>query len=333
MTESIMSQISEVQGTAKPSALPDLSAALSAFIQRRLPSGKHPLADSARHHFKRTGKQLRGRMALAAGDSFGVPRTASLPWAAAVEILHNASLVHDDISDASTHRRGRPSINQHFGKDVALCLGDWMIAKSFELAARSKKYGAQLTVILASVMQETCNGQVSDTVQRRISSLPAWKTIAASKTAPLLMAPVEGIAMIANLSYCKQSLENIVGLCGLAYQGRNDVNDIIPSSQKSSDLIGRKPNLVISLFAQHKPANFEKFIEWYNSNDISTANKWQRIIGSSEAVAGANSLVDAWLKEADELINTMPKALHNTLKHIVESVKLPTDKVIKNQLA
>ena len=115
--------------------------------------------------------------------------------------------------------------------------------------------------------------------------------------------------------------------------GWNDVNDIIPSSQKSSDLIGRKPNLVISLFAQHKPANFEKFIEWYNSNDISTANKWQRIIGSSEAVAGANSLVDAWLKEADELINTMPKALHNTLKHIVESVKLPTDKVIKNQLA
>ena len=208
-----------------------------------------------------------------------------------------------------------------------------MIAKSFELAARSKKYGAQLTVILASVMQETCNGQVSDTVQRRISSLPAWKTIAASKTAPLLMAPVEGIAMIANLSYCKQSLENIVGLCGLAYQGRNDVNDIIPSSQKSSDLIGRKPNLVISLFAQHKPTNFEKFIEWYNSNDISTANKWQRIIGSSDAVAGANSLVDAWLKEADELINTMPKALHNTLKHIVESVKLPTDKVIKNRLA
>ena len=73
MTESMMSQISEVQGTEKPPALPDLSAALSAFIERRLPSGKHPLTVSARHHFKRTGKQLRGRMALAAGDSFGVP--------------------------------------------------------------------------------------------------------------------------------------------------------------------------------------------------------------------------------------------------------------------
>jgi geranylgeranyl pyrophosphate synthase len=311
----------------------DLSSQINAILINEMPDEDSSLFDAALHHFKTPGKAFRANLALSSGLALNLKPDSFIYWAAACELLHNASLVHDDISDASTHRRGRPSINQHFGKDVALCLGDWMIAKSFELAARSKKYGAQLTVILASVMQETCNGQVSDTVQRRISSLPAWKTIAASKTAPLLMAPVEGIAMIANLSYCKQSLENIVGLCGLAYQGRNDVNDIIPSSQKSSDLIGRKPNLVISLFAQHKPANFEKFIEWYNSNDISTANKWQRIIGSSEAVAGANSLVDAWLKEADELINTMPKALHNTLKHIVESVKLPTDKVIKNQLA
>jgi len=311
----------------------DLSSQINAILIKEMPVEDSSLFDAAFHHFKTPGKAFRANLALSSGLALNLEPDDFIYWAAACELLHNASLVHDDISDASTHRRGRPSINQHFGKDVALCLGDWMIAKSFELAARNKKYGAELTVILASVMQETCNGQVSDTVQRRISSLPSWKTIAASKTAPLLMAPVEGIAMIANLNYCKQSLEKIVYLCGLAYQGRNDVNDLIPSSQKSSDLIGRKPNLVISLFAQHKPTNFEKFIEWYNSNDISTANKWQRIIGSSEAVAGANSLVDAWLKEADELINTMPKALNNTLKHIVESVKLPTDKIIKNRLA
>ena len=68
MTENMTSQLSELQSTEKLAALPDVSAALSAFIERRLPSGKHPLAASAHHHFKRSGKQLRGRMALAAGD-------------------------------------------------------------------------------------------------------------------------------------------------------------------------------------------------------------------------------------------------------------------------
>ena len=72
MTENISSQVNVVQGAEKLDALPDLSAVLSAFIVRRLPSGKHPLATAAQHHFKRTGKQLRGRMALAAGDTFGV---------------------------------------------------------------------------------------------------------------------------------------------------------------------------------------------------------------------------------------------------------------------
>ncbi len=135
MTENIASQVNEVQGAEKLDALPDLSAVMSAFIMQRLPSGKHPLATAAQHHFKRTGKQLRGRMALAAGDSFGVPRTTSLPWAAAVEVLHNASLVHDDICDGDMVRRGAPSVWALYGRDTALALGDWLIALSFELAA------------------------------------------------------------------------------------------------------------------------------------------------------------------------------------------------------
>ena len=56
-------------------------------------------------HFKKTGKQLRGRMALTAADCFG-SQAVSLRWAAAVEILHNASLVHDDICDGDMVRRG-----------------------------------------------------------------------------------------------------------------------------------------------------------------------------------------------------------------------------------
>ena len=80
-----------------------------------------------------------------------------------------------------------------------------------------------------------------------------WERIAKGKTAPLLIAPIKGAAVAAGLHSNSKSheplgeLEKLVGLCGLAYQGRNDIDDIIPSSHRSSDLDGRKPNLVVSL--------------------------------------------------------------------------------------
>ena len=147
------------------------------------------------------------------------------------------------------------------------------------------------------------------------------------------MAPIEGVASIAKLKYEKESLEKIVGLCGLAYQGRNDIDDIVPSTQKSSDLIGRKPNLVISLYAANNQHKTDSFTEWYNSNDIGAAGKWQKIIGVSDAIQQSNSLVDTWLIEANHSITTMPESLHNTLKHIVDSVKLPVKKISRNRLA
>lgn len=310
-----------------------LESKLSNLLLNEMPDIESSLYSAAIHHFQTPGKAFRAHLALSSGIALKLEPESFLEWAAACELLHNASLVHDDISDASTHRRGRPSVNHHFGKDVALCLGDWMIAKAFELASRHHQYGGKLTSILSSVMQETCNGQVSDTVQRRISSLHSWQSIAKSKTAPLLMAPIEGVASIAKLNYEKESLEKIVGLCGLAYQGRNDIDDIVPSTQKSSDLIGRKPNLVISLYAANNQHKTDSFTEWYNSNDIGAAGKWQKIIGVSDAIQQSNSLVDTWLIEANHSITTMPESLHNTLKHIVDSVKLPVKKISRNRLA
>ena len=117
--------------------------------------------------------------------ALGLDEYNNLHWAAACELLHNASLIHDDISDASTYRRGQKSINEQFGSDMALCLGDWMIAKAFELAARNGHHGGALVALLAQAMQETCSGQISDITQRQCAELEEWQRIAKGKTAPL----------------------------------------------------------------------------------------------------------------------------------------------------
>ena len=301
---------------------------LEALYQREMPDSHSGLATAASYHFQNPGKSFRAQLALSSGSALALNDTDNLNWAAACELLHNSSLIHDDISDASTHRRGQKSINEQFGSDMALCLGDWMIAKAFELAARNRNCGGQLVALLAQAMQETCSGQISDINQRQCAELDEWQRIAKGKTAPLLFAPIKGAAIAAGLDQNLDSLERLAGLCGLAYQGRNAIDDIIPSSHRSSDLDGRKPNLVVSLFAQ-QGSNRDEFNRWYPSDDNSNLAQWQRRIASSDVILQANQSVDYWLVQAEQLVISLPNQLQSVTQDLVNSVKYKT--TIKSQ--
>ena len=301
---------------------------LDSLYQREMPQQDSSLFQAASYHFKNPGKSFRAQLALSSGIALGLNEQDNLHWAAACELLHNASLIHDDISDASTHRRGQESIHEYFGSDMALCLGDWMVAKAFELAARNSRHGGVLAALLAEAMQETCSGQISDITQRQCAELEEWQRIAKGKTAPLLIAPIKGAALAAGLDNNLDSLERLVGLCGLAYQGRNDIDDIIPSSHRSSDLDGRKPNLVISLFAQQGVGRGD-FSLWYQSEDNNQLTHWQRRIASSDVILQANQSVEYWLVQAGQLVDTLPIQLQLVAHGLVASVKQKT--IIKRQ--
>ena len=305
---------------------------LDTLYNAELPQDNCSLTVAAKYHFKNPGKSFRAQLALSCGMTLQLEHIDNLNWAAACELLHNASLIHDDISDASTHRRGQQSINHFFGSDMALCLGDWMVAKAFELAARNPTVGGQLTALLAQAMQETCSGQIADISQRQCADLDEWQRIAKGKTAPLLV--IKGAAIAAGLINQQQNnhwlghLDDLVGLCGLAYQGYNDIDDIIPSSHRSSDLDGRKPNLVVSLFAKQGLGR-EDFQRWYASENNDRLSHWQQRIASSVVISQANELVDQWLIQAEELVLALPSSLQSVTADLVSSVKKTT--LIKSQ--
>jgi len=303
--------------------------ALDALYQREMPQADSSLFQAASYHFQNPGKSFRAQLALTSGEALGLNEQDNLHWAAACELLHNASLIHDDISDASTHRRGQESINQHFGSDMALCLGDWMVAKAFELSARNRNVGGQLTALLAQAMQETCSGQMADISQRQCAELEDWQRIAKGKTAPLLVVPIKGAALAAGLDSDLEGLERLVGLCGLAYQGRNDIDDIIPSSHRSADLWGRKPNLVVSLFAE-KVSHSDEFTHWYHSGDCSRVAQWQQRIASSEAILLAHQQVEAWLAEANHANQLQTPPLRTVVNQLIQTVT-PKTNTLANQ--
>ncbi|MGB2042274.1 MAG: polyprenyl synthetase family protein, partial [Porticoccaceae bacterium] len=169
---------------------------------------------------------------------------------------------------------------------------------------------------------------MADISQRQCADLEEWQQIAEGKTAPLLVAPIKGAAIAAGLVIDFSKLERLVGFCGLAYQGRNDIDDIIPSSHRSSDLDGRKPNMVISLFAK-QGAGREDFNRWYQSEDNSQLTHWQRRIASSEVISLANQSVDQWLVQAELLVNMLPEQLQPVAHGLVASVEQKI--IIKSQ--
>ncbi|MDG1317095.1 MAG: polyprenyl synthetase family protein, partial [Paracoccaceae bacterium] len=77
----------------------DAADTLHNFILCRLPKPDTSLAEAARHHFAKPGKMLRAKMALRAAKILKIDAAAALHWAVAIEVLHNASLIHDDICD------------------------------------------------------------------------------------------------------------------------------------------------------------------------------------------------------------------------------------------
>ena len=118
----------------------------------------------------------------------------------------------------------------------------------------------------------------------------------------------------------------------MAYQGRNDIDDIIPSSHRSSDLDGRKPNLVVSLFAQQGSGR-DDFQRWYQSEDNRQLTHWQRRIASSDVILQANQSVDYWLVQAELLVNLLPAQLQPVAHGLVASVKHRTTIKSQGQIA
>jgi geranylgeranyl diphosphate synthase type II len=128
---------------------------------------KKHLYDLVVGHLSRDGKALRPALCLATCGAFGGDRERALPSAAAIELLHNAFLVHDDVEDDSESRRGRPTLHRQCGVPLAVNVGDAMNALSARLLGRNlPSLGPELSARLFDefdhMSTETIEGQAME---------------------------------------------------------------------------------------------------------------------------------------------------------------------------
>lgn len=138
---------------------------LESEIEFLFAAEKEPIKSAATHLLYAGGKRIRPALLLAAAK-FASYRTADLlPVAAALELVHTASLVHDDIVDRTDRRRGLPTVHQIWGEGTALLVGDYLFAKAFVLLASQPQSG-RLIDLMAEVIRDMSKGEVDEIVNR-----------------------------------------------------------------------------------------------------------------------------------------------------------------------
>lgn len=122
------------------------------------------LADLLNHSHRLQGKRLRPLLLLYAARILGGISDLHIALGAVVELLHSATLVHDDVLDESDLRRGEKSLHRVWGNEASILLGDYLFAKAYSLCARLHHREANL--ILSQTVEEMCVGELSQTAMK-----------------------------------------------------------------------------------------------------------------------------------------------------------------------
>jgi|TARA_B100000787_G_C16190879_1_gene297419 geranylgeranyl diphosphate synthase type I len=199
------------------------------------------------HHGESQGKWLRARLALATGGLLGLSSQTAINWAVVCELIHSASLLHDDICDEDSLRRGQSSLWKEYGISAAICTGDYLIAESFRKITEIEQGWHQtiLLKLLSCSVKEIIFGQSKDVSLNPFSiNWQQYEKIAIDKTAPFIALPMMGMFKCKECSSDEcdglQLASNYLGLC---YQYLNDVENLIGINQVMfTDIYKGHPN-------------------------------------------------------------------------------------------
>jgi len=217
--------------------LDEARKAVDAELERLLAGDESRLFEAMRYAVVGRGKRFRPLLLLAAGGAFGTPREALLPYACAIELIHNYSLVHDDLPsmDNDDFRRGKPSCHKAFGEGLAVLAGDGLLSLAFEVIAGApsprgngeRKEQAFLEIAAAAGVRGMIKGQWMDiSLSRGEADGNVYTDLVGRKTGALITASVKAGALLAGAPPGGVEAAGAYGeSVGLAFQLRDDLAD------------------------------------------------------------------------------------------------------------
>jgi octaprenyl-diphosphate synthase len=300
--------------------------AIDARLTETLHSTYPFLTDAATYACRMGGKRVRPLLMAAAHRALGATSTAPIhSLAAAFQLIHTATLAHDDVIDHAELRRGRPSLPRAFGLPAAIVAGDFLFVRAFELAA---EYPRAIILRCGESCADLAEGEVLQENSRfdLTSGLEHYFRVIERKTAAIVAAALASVSEIAGEPPATTEALNEYGRSlGIAFQLRDDVLDVygdpdILGKPLYSDFREGNPTLVsLSAYAEltgAARAEFERLFALRRKRPRDLL-RLRELADSTGAPARANAEAERWAARAIHAIEPLPPGpWHVLLDHL-----------------
>jgi geranylgeranyl diphosphate synthase type I len=241
-----------------PRPLREKARIVNEALDKRTPLGEMRVHEAAEHLLTAGGKRLRPALLMLVAESLGRPPEKTIPPALAVEITHSFTLIHDDVMDDDSLRRGEPSVHERWDVPTAILTGDYLYSKAFETMLEteaSDETMRRVMEVLARTCTLICEGQALDVELSEAEEVTEkeYLRMVELKTGVLFAASTGIGALVAGGDAYDEAYDYGMKL-GKAFQMYDDVLDLTADSAelgktRASDLFEGK-NTVVTLHAR-----------------------------------------------------------------------------------
>ncbi|MDO8671905.1 MAG: polyprenyl synthetase family protein [Dehalococcoidia bacterium] len=262
------------------------------------------------------GKRIRPAITLLVGKLNEYDLNLLIPIATAVEALHTATLVHDDMIDNAPIRRGRPTLNSAWNKGSAVLAGDFLFAKSAEFAAMTDNI--RITRLFARTIMIICSGELRQMFEEfdwEHGKDDYFKKIE-SKTAALFASAAESAAILSAAPEKSVSVLRDYGMAlGMAFQIVDDILDFVGDQEVlgkpvGNDLLQGTITLPAILLAERYPDDFDPKKLFRNGGNEQAAQRAIEMIRNSVIIEDCYVIARRYANLARESILSLPSSPH-----------------------
>ena len=307
---------------------------LNAIIEDTLRSDTALMNSIVARYLATKGKQLRPMLTLLSGRIFGGVNDRVLHAGAAIEMLHNASLIHDDVIDQAQQRRGVETISSVWSNHVAVLVGDFFVTGALRCAVKAQE--ARVLEALAMMGGDLSLGEINQFANARSRDIDeaTYMTIIGKKTASLFECCVAVGGYVNNaLQHLLDALCQYARLLGLAFQIKDDTFDYYddPAVGKPTGNDLREGKITLPLIyalsradlPEHEAMQALAHKELLNTEDINQLVEFAKRAGGIDY---AYDTMQRLRREADALLDTFPPspdidALRSIFKYIIDRNK------------
>jgi octaprenyl-diphosphate synthase len=239
------------------------------------------------------GKRLRPKIVGLLGSAIGLPQSAFMPFAYTVELMHTASLLHDDVVDGTEIRRSRPTANQIFGDKPALLAGDFISASAMETMCALGDMRLAMSVV--QTIKKMSEGELMELEYSHSfhDSKEVYLKIIYLKTASLFELCSVGTGIIAGLSEkALDALASFGRLVGMGFQIVDDIINVSPDESDNkdafNDILEGKSTLPLVILFKKRPEVLKKtatFSSYEEKKDYIVSKLDTEILRTSRAIA------------------------------------------------